>query len=217
MKLDGLRIMTAIRVAELLFLVWLIGSILAYASVRLWVIYLKVAYPFPYRQTVVKYSCEAKLDPFLVAALIRNESRFRTNVISDEGAIGLMQLIPETANWVAGEMGIGNIEPGKLDDPELNLKLGTWYLAYLLREFNGSIACAIAAYNCGLSNVKRWLSDGTWSGELEAVHQIPFPETRDFVRNVIRDSKRYAAIYSTPGVSIFDYFPGNMQKGVEAS
>lgn len=218
MKSGLLRIETTIRCATLLLLAWLIGSTLAYAGVRVWAVYLRMTYPFPYRELVTRYSRETGLDPFLVAALIRNESRFRPNAVSAEGATGLMQLIPQTANWAAREMGLGRIDPERLKDPELNLRLGTWYLAYLLQQFDGRVACALAAYNSGIGNVNQWLSEGIWPGGLENVDRIPFPETRNFVRNVIRDSERYARLYlkeSRNPASASVYFPGNVGKNVE--
>lgn len=145
---------------------------------------LRFLYPIDYQAEITNYAGENRLDPFLVAAVIQVESNFRPGVVSQKGARGLMQLMPETACWIGAQMGDGPVEPDKLFVPEVNIRLGTWYLANLYKEFGDRGPAVLAAYNAGRGNVRQWLETGQWSGELDDWHQIPFAETRDFVRRV---------------------------------
>lgn len=154
----------------------------------------RLFYPLPYRESVFFYAQNNGLDPLLVMAVIRTESKFYPLAESSTGARGLMQLMPETARWVAGRLKI-QFRPERLFEPEYNLRLGIWYLAYLIREFNGNLGAALAAYNGGKENVKGWLAGGIWSGNIADLKKIPFPETREFVRQVLRDYRMYRIFY----------------------
>jgi len=148
-------------------------------------------YPVSFRTHIARCGEEHGLDPHLVAAVIRAESRFRPDATSPQGARGLMQVMPGTGRWVAEQMGLP-YDDDLLYDPEYNIRVGCWYLAALLREFAGDPVLALAAYNGGLTNVNIWLSERRWTGEV--VH-IPFPETRHYVAAVLRDQRRYRIIY----------------------
>jgi len=148
-------------------------------------------YPVDYRSHIARCGGEHGLDPYLVAAVIRAESRFRPEATSPQGARGLMQIMPDTGRWVAQQLGLP-YDDDLLYEPEYNIRVGCWYLAALLREFAGDPVLALAAYNGGLSNVYAWLSERRWSGE---VAHIPFPETRHYVAAVLRDHKRYRLLY----------------------
>ncbi|NLC77073.1 MAG: lytic transglycosylase domain-containing protein [Clostridia bacterium] len=154
----------------------------------------RVFYPLPYRDTIFAQAEAAGVDPYLVMAVIRVESKFRPKALSVRGAKGLMQLMPETARWAAGQMG-EEYRPDLLFDVVYNTKIGCWYLASLIEEFDGNLPAALAAYNGGPNNVKQWLQEGKWNGELETVDDIPFQETRDFVRRVLKDHDTYRRIY----------------------
>jgi len=151
-------------------------------------------YPVKYRSAISDCAEEHGLDPYLVAAVIRAESRFRPDATSPQGARGLMQVMPDTGRWVAGKMGLP-YDDAYLYEPLYNIRLGCWYLAALLREFAGDPVLALAAYNGGMSNVYRWLNEQQWTGERDTLAQIPFSETRYFVANVLRDQKRYRLLY----------------------
>ncbi|MEW6661491.1 MAG: lytic transglycosylase domain-containing protein [Bacillota bacterium] len=144
---------------------------------------LRWAYPLEYVDIIRLEAWEKGLDPYLVAAVLRVESRFDPEAVSPKGARGLMQLMPETAQWVAKQAGV-KYHPDKLFDPGYNIKLGTWYLSDLLHEFNGNIWLALAAYNGGRGNVRQWLASRRWLGDVETLHKIPFAETRRFVQKV---------------------------------
>lgn len=152
-------------------------------------------YPFPYRDLITAEAERNGLDPYLVAAVIKTESNFNPRARSDQGAVGLMQVMPDTARWAAGQMQWRDFSPEMLEQPEVNIKIGTWYLAELKREFSGDIILALAAYNGGRGNVREWLKTNRWSGERTTLDQIPFPETREFVKKVLRNYQRYRWIY----------------------
>lgn len=154
----------------------------------------RLFYPFPYRDSILRHSREFNLDPNLVVAVIRVESKFRITAESPRGAKGLMQLMPDTARWAAEQMGIEYSE-GDLFDPDYNITVGCWYLANLLHEFKGNLPAALAAYNGGRGNVRDWLAQGIWQGSLEEIERIPFKETRDFVFRVLHDYRVYSALY----------------------
>ncbi|MGE5372350.1 MAG: lytic transglycosylase domain-containing protein [Solirubrobacterales bacterium] len=154
-------------------------------------------YPMPHREIVMKYAGEYDVDPYLVFALIRVESKFESEATSPVGARGLMQLMPETARWAAKQMAIPKFSDQMLTDPEINIRIGCWLLADLNREFQGRTPLVIAAYNAGRGNVREWLVNGIWDGRLETVRQIPFQETQNHVQRVINDYKLYLTIYDT--------------------
>ena len=157
--------------------------------------YLERAYPTPYKDLVTQYCAEHNVDPFLVTALMRVESRFRPHVVSEKGARGLMQVMPDTGRWVAEELGIDGFDPEMLHDPRVNLRIGTWYLASLEREFGGDKVLVLAAYNAGRGNVRKWLDTSRWTGRIEEIEGIPFPETREYVRKVLRLYEAYVRAY----------------------
>jgi len=154
----------------------------------------RMLYPLPYRDIIFAQAEAADIDPYLAMAVIRVESKFRPKAQSVRGARGLMQLMPETAHWVAQQIG-EEFHPDLLFDVEYNTKIGCWYLARLLKDFEGNLALALAAYNGGPNNVRQWLKEGTWDGAVENLHRIPFPETRDFVERVLEGYEAYRRIY----------------------
>lgn len=164
-------------------------------------------YPLPHREAVFRYSREYGVDPWLVAAVINVESRWRPAAVSRRGARGLMQVMPETGEWAANRMALPGFSPDQLFDPAVNVRIGTWYLAWLLQEFDGNRAAALAAYNSGDHQVRRWLREGIWTGEAATVTQIPFPETRVYVLRVLAHHQRYVQIYRGPEAPSFGLRP----------
>lgn len=106
-----------------------------------------------------------------------------------------MQIMPDTAFWIAKQKGIDNFDIDSLHDPEINIKLGCWYIADLSREYGGNLPLVIAAYNAGRGNVRGWISENVWDGDIKNIDNIPFPETRQYVRNVLKAYEAYKAIY----------------------
>jgi soluble lytic murein transglycosylase len=133
------------------------------------------------------------LEPALVFGLIRQETRFMPQLKSSVGASGLMQVMPATAKWVAKKIGMAWDNPALISDPATNLKLGTAYLKLVLDDLGGSQAMAAAAYNAGPGRPRRWregpaLETAVWA------ENIPFNETRDYVKKVLSNASVYAAL-----------------------
>lgn len=142
----------------------------------------KERYRVHYPELIMEYSAEYELDPYLVAAVIYVESRNKPDAVSPKGAIGLMQVMPSTGEWIAEKLSIplGEIE---LTNPNMNVEMGCWYLRFLLDRFPVQDT-AVAAYNAGQGNVREWLDDKAFSENAEDLHSIPFPETEQYVVKV---------------------------------
>lgn len=153
-------------------------------------------YPQPHRDLVFSAAYEYGIDPYLVFAIIRAESKYQSEARSPAGARGLMQIMPETACWIAEQQGISDFNPDELNNPETNIRFGCWYLASLKQEFAGCVPLMIAAYNAGRGKVNEWVVNKKWDGDLQELEKIPFAETRRYVRNVIKNYKAYRAIYA---------------------
>lgn len=149
-------------------------------------------YPMAYGELVIKYSEKAGIDPSLAYAVMRAESSFVPSATSPVGARGLMQLMPQTAAMVLHEK---KIEPERLYDPELNIRLGTKHLRELIDKYGGNQTAVIASYNAGAHNVNRWLKTySNLKGE-EFIESIPFGETRDYVKKVLAVAALYRRLY----------------------
>jgi len=156
----------------------------------------RLLYPFPNSKIIYYYASINNIDPYLLAAVIKTESNFNSMAESPKGARGLMQIMPETAKWVSHQMGNDNFQPYMLYEPETNIKIGSWYMHNLLKEFNGDIILMLAAYNGGRGNVKKWLAARNWTGEQHTLDQIPYRETREFIRKVLWTQKIYRYLYN---------------------
>jgi soluble lytic murein transglycosylase len=149
-------------------------------------------YPTPFRDIVLARSQETGLDPAYVYGLIRQESRFIPDARSSVGASGLMQLMPNTARWVARKLAL-DYKPDQIVDPVINVKLGTGYLKLVLEDFGGSQAMAAAAYNAGPSRPRRWREGPSVEPAIWA-ENIPFNETRDYVKKVLSNAAVYGSL-----------------------
>jgi soluble lytic murein transglycosylase len=149
-------------------------------------------YPTPFKHEVVRAAHEVGLDPALMYGLIRQESRFITSARSGVGAAGLMQIMPGTARWTARKLGL-RLSSADLHDAGSNLRLGAGYLRLLLDNFGGSQALATAAYNAGPNRPRRW-REGAPTETAAWVENIPFSETRDYVKKVLANASVYSVI-----------------------
>jgi soluble lytic murein transglycosylase len=150
----------------------------------------QVTYPVAYGEWIMKYSTKNELDPFLVMAVIKQESNFVPEAHSGVAG-GLMQLTQETAQWNANELGITDFD---YMDPETNIELGCHYLKYLIKHY-GNVDTALAAYNGGMGNVDAWLADKTYSSDGKTLDNIPFAETRNYVVKVNEYWAHYKELY----------------------
>ncbi|HUG25007.1 lytic transglycosylase domain-containing protein [Piscinibacter sp.] len=149
-------------------------------------------FPMPFRTDLITRAREAGLDPAYVYGLIRQESRFITDARSHVGASGLMQVMPATARWTARKIGL-DYTPGRINDRDTNLRIGTGYLKIVLDTFEGSQPMAAAAYNAGPNRPRRW-REGPWLEPAAWAENIPFTETRDYVKKVLANASIYAAL-----------------------
>ena len=147
-----------------------------------------------YWPLVEKYSAERGLDPYLIAALIAQESTFDAGARSGANAYGLMQLIPATGRRVGRTVGLRRVTTSTLVDAETNLRLGTTHFAALLKQF-GEPHLALAAYNAGEQNVKRWIKERPGLAADEFIDDMPFPETQNYVRRILGTSVDYRRLY----------------------
>lgn len=136
---------------------------------------------------IEKNAARFGLSEELLQSVILVESKYDRLAVSRTGALGVMQLMPDTAEWISKESGL----PAKdLRDSAQNVPLGAWYLDYLLAEYDGNLVLALAAYNGGRGNVDRWIEEYQWPADYAEIDSIPFPETREFVRNVLENRDR---------------------------
>jgi soluble lytic murein transglycosylase len=153
-------------------------------------------YPLPYPAQVFDAAAQGEVPAHLIYAIMREESRFETDAVSRAGAVGLMQLMPETARRIARGRELGPDVGSRLDDPSVNVAIGTWYASDLLRQGDGSVAWMLAAYNAGPGAAKRWLPAGV-SGDdaIAAVESIDYRETRGYVKRVVESANVYHSLY----------------------
>lgn len=150
-------------------------------------------FPMPFRDAVVRRTRDIGLDPAYVYGLIRQESRFIMNAQSHVGASGLMQVMPATARWTARKLGMSGFTPDQINDRDTNIAIGTGYLKLVLDDFSGSMPLAAAAYNAGPGRPRAWRNGPALEAAAWA-ENIPFHETRDYVKKVLANTTLYAAI-----------------------
>ena len=159
-------------------------------------------FPTPFKQSVLARTASIGLDPAYVYGLIRQESRFIMDARSGVGASGLMQVMPATAKWTAKKLGMTDFAPHKINDRDTNIAIGTGYLKLALDSFGGSMPLAAAAYNAGPGRARLWRNGPfTVEGAIWA-ENVPFSETRDYVKKVLANTTLYAAMLSGQPQSI---------------
>lgn len=137
--------------------------------------------------TIQQCAQEQQISASLLEAVILTESKFNEKAKSHVGAVGMMQLMPETADWISEMSGLPS---DNLESPEQNIPLGAWYLNYLLKKYKNNEIFALAAYNAGRGNVDEWIEKNKWTETFSEVEKIPFPETREFVKSVVSNRNR---------------------------
>lgn len=175
-----------------LFVLLIVGS-LFYLLQAKW--FWRFFYPWPFKDEIINVAVDSEVDPCLLVAMVNVESGFDPQARSEAGALGLMQLMPSTAKWVAQQTGFIDFHPDLLYQPEINLMIGGWYLKHLLQDFDGNLAAGLAAYNAGRGNVESWLETGLWQGTTSDLKSIPYPETRAYIRAVLRNYEVYKYLY----------------------
>ncbi|MEM6424817.1 MAG: transglycosylase SLT domain-containing protein [Cyanobacteria bacterium P01_D01_bin.128] len=164
-----------------------------YAQLKRQSAYWHVLYPFPYANLIEAWAGQRQLNPLLVTALMRQESRFMPKIRSVVGATGLMQVMPSTAEWIDSKEAMGDYN---LEIPEDNIKLGTWYLDYTHGEFGNNSLFAIASYNAGPGNISNWIGRKNFTDADDFVSKIPFAETKGYVHHVFGNYWNYLRLYN---------------------
>jgi soluble lytic murein transglycosylase len=152
-------------------------------------------YPLAYEDYILDSAEDMDVDPYLIMAIIRVETKFELDQESRVGAQGLMQLMPETVDEIVRK---GKFSPTFRDyvhDPAINIRMGSWYIAALMREFKGNKIAVMAAYNAGPGNVHKWMNTNVWDGKKETIHKIPYGETRHYIQRVSWYYDKYRQVY----------------------
>ncbi|MFL6452050.1 MAG: transglycosylase SLT domain-containing protein [Bryobacteraceae bacterium] len=173
------------------------------APVKFW----QLAFPIPYRYSIDQRSREQSLDPFFVAALIRQESEFNAAVISHANAYGLMQVLPTTGRQLARRVGVRRLAAPQLLAADRNIQLGTMYVRDLMNTFGGQEEYVLASYNAGPGRARLWQTWGPFREQAEFVETIPFHETRTYVQVVLRNADTYRRLYAGTVPEIPAYRP----------
>ena len=154
---------------------------------------LKKMYKQEYTEYVKKYSKEYNVDEYLIYAIIKAESNFNQEAVSHREAKGLMQLMYSTAEDIAKRVDI-EINEENILEPDININLGTKYISMLIQKYD-NVNLALAAYNAGSGNVDGWIEKGTLKADGSDIENVPFTETNNYVRKILRDYKIYKQIY----------------------
>jgi soluble lytic murein transglycosylase len=155
----------------------------------------RLTLPLEHQDVIRAQAQEKGLDPALIAAVIYRETRFQPRT-SSAGAEGLMQITPDTAKFIAGKSGGTAFNVSDLATPKVNIAYGAWYLRYLLQRYDGNAKLALAAYNGGEGNVDKWRAAAQANGRDFRLSDIPFPETRAYVENVLDSQRQYRSSYA---------------------
>ena len=189
--------MTNKTIKKILILVLILTIIFILLKiVKVQEIVLKQIYPIKYQEYVEKYSEEYGVDKYIIYAIIKAESNFDTSVRSQRGAIGLMQLMEDTADDMANTVQIEIVSEENLFDAETNINLGTAYYSYLLEYYNGTNTLALTAYNAGMGNTNSWINDGIIKEDGSDIENIPYTETNNYVRKILSNYQMYLNLYS---------------------
>ena len=154
----------------------------------------EITLPLRHDDIIRQQARDKDLDPALIAAVIYEESKFRDQT-SHAGARGLMQITPQTAEYIARKSGGTHFEQGDLAKPQINIAYGSFYLRYLLDRYDGNDELAVAAYNAGETNVNRWVRQAGGPDDFDKTDDIPFAETRSYVKNVLERRGEYRDHY----------------------
>jgi soluble lytic murein transglycosylase len=157
----------------------------------------KLAFPLPYREQLEKFAKQNGLDPFLMAALIRQESEFNPKIVSPANARGLTQILPSTGRELSRRLKIKSYTTSQLFQPAVNLQLGSFYLKSIADGLGGRWEVALAAYNAGLSRAHAWMSWGEFREPAEFIETVPFTETRNYIQTVLRNAELYRRLYGS--------------------
>ncbi|NLG25193.1 MAG: lytic transglycosylase domain-containing protein [Clostridiales bacterium] len=186
------------RLAVLAALFLMLAALGAYYATQYRIDQEYARYPLAYRDQIALAAAGQSLGQAHVAAVVLCESSFRPRAVSSEGAMGLMQIMPDTGIWIAGKLGVEGFDVDDLFDPEINLRFGCWYLRWLLDRYDGDMRLATAAYHAGQGSVDRWLADPAYSDDGRTLTAIPFADTREYTGRILAAYEKYKELYDLP-------------------
>lgn len=149
-----------------------------------------------YEDLIRAYAAKNDIPPAYVASVIMAESSYRPEAVSSVNAQGLMQILPSTAEWIAGKLDETYVE-GSLFDPETNIRYGCWYLGFLMHRYDGDMRCSSSAYHAGQGTVDKWLADPNYSADGKTLDVIGYDSTNTYVNRVLRYYEKYEEIYAS--------------------
>ncbi|MEM9945984.1 MAG: transglycosylase SLT domain-containing protein [Cyanobacteria bacterium P01_D01_bin.36] len=187
-NLDGIFMVSSLSWRELP------EEIAEYQALKQTPAFWQAIYPFPYADLILGWAQNRQLNPLLVTALVRQESRFQADIKSVVGAVGLMQVMPETGAWISEQIGE---EDYSLNQPADNVRFGTWYLDFTHRQYANNSLFAVASYNAGPGAVASWIEEKEFANADEFVEQIPYPETKGYVESVFGGYWNYLRLYDS--------------------
>ena len=181
------------------WLLWLLVlAAIFFGGWKVWnsdAVQMRFVYMWDYQQDIITYSEKNNIDPFLVAAIIKNESNFKHQAVSGVGAVGLMQIMPETGRWIAEQMGLENYNDSDLYVTKTNIRMGCWYVGELDHEFKHNMMLLMIAYNAGRGQTRAWMQENGWTYDFNNAQAIPYPDTREYVTKVLQDRDKYYLLY----------------------
>ena len=181
---------------KLIIIIIIIALALAiYKYSKLDEVILKMIYPIKYSNYVETYSEKYDVDKYFIYAMIKAESNFNERALSNSKAIGLMQILEDTAFEMAEDVDLGELTEEELYNPDTNINLGVKYFSYLLKQFDNNYNLAIIAYNAGIGNVQKWIEQGIIQEDGSDLENVPFKETNNYVRKILNNYKMYEKIY----------------------
>lgn len=185
------------RLLKFLITLLILASIIfiLFKVVKIDDIIMKKLYPLKYSEYVEKYAKEYNIDKYMVYAIIKAESNFNENAKSSSDAIGLMQIMETTAIETARKMDL-EVTEEDLFKPDLNINIGLKYFTYLLNQYDNNYPLAIIAYNAGIGNVDTWIKEGIIKEDGTDIENVPFKETNNYVRKILRDYEIYKGLYN---------------------
>lgn len=167
----------------------------AFALKKAYVWYQYASYPLSYEEKISEASQKYKVDEALICGIIKTESNFDPQAVSSAGAIGIMQIMPSTLEWMQYAYRDSQETEDKLYDPEFNIDVGTQVISVLIERYDGCVETAVCAYNAGLGNVDEWLENPKYSHDGKTLYEIPYPETKNYVQRVMTNKNMYQSLY----------------------
>ncbi len=198
-RFDIARPSKSVMIAVILIVSLLLGLFIDIA----WAGFERLTYPKKYSDYVELYAKRYAIPPHILYAVIKTESGFDSAAVSNKGAVGLMQFMPDTFRWITDEMLFEHLEDGMRYDPETSVRYGAWLLSHLYKRY-GNWSVALAAYNAGIGNVDKWLNDPAYADGEGGLAHIPYKETRNYVKKVTKAQATYDRLYGAPEAEVMD-------------